>query len=236
MVKDNKRFARLILIFAIAYAVLLITPALFSRQFPPYPLIKWGDVTDLITPLVLVPIYWFLFRLDGDEMPALLEVIAFLVFSALWVEGQGMHLGANSIGHLMKQLNATDAYALTEFYDEVLSHYLWHGGVIALSALLIWRQWHHPFVESSPLRSVALAALIYGMTYFITTIEAGTALIGIPFAVIIAVIGLLKRKDIARRPVAAFFIVAYIIAIILFAAWGIYWRGLPQFSEVGIID
>ncbi len=23
---------------------------------------------------------------------------------------------------------------------------------------------------------------------------------------------------------------------ILFAGWGLYWRGLPQFSEVGIIE
>ncbi len=234
--RDNKHFFRLIHVFAIAYAVLLISPALFSRQFPPYPLLKWGDVTDILTPLILVPLYWLLVRLDRDEMPPMREMIAFLIFSALWVEGQGMHLGANSIGHVMKQLKSTDAYALTYFYDEGLSHYLWHGGVIALSALLIWRQWHNPFTENSSWHSIALAAFIYGATYFITTIEAGTALIGLPFAVVVAIIGLFKRNDIARRPLAAFFIVSYIIATILFAAWGIYWRGLPQFSEVGIIE
>jgi len=231
-----QRFIRLILIFAVAYAVLLITPAFFSRQFPLYPLMKWGDVTDILTPLILVPIYWLLFRLNRDELPAPREVIVFLIFSALWVEGQGMHLGANSIGHLLKQLKNTDAFALTEFYDEVLGHYLWHAGVIALSALLIWRQWRNPFAESSRVRSIALAAFIYAATYFITTIEAGTAPIGLPFAVVIAVIGLIKRDELSRRPLFAFFVVAYIIATILFAVWGIYWRGLPQFSEVGIID
>ncbi len=231
-----QRLSRLILIFAIAYAILFISPAFLSRQFPPYPLMKWGDVTDILTPLVLIPLYWLLFRLNRDEMPAPREVIAFLVFSALWVEGQGMHLGANSIGHLMKQLKTADAYALTYFYDEILSHYLWHGGVIALSALLIWRQWQNPFANGASLRSFALAAFIYGTTYFITTIEAGTAPIGLPFAVVVAIIGALKRKDIAQRPLAAFFVLAYIIATILFAGWGIYWRGLPQFSEVGIIE
>lgn len=136
----------------------------------------------------------------------------------------------------MKQLKSTDAYVLTEFYDESLSHYLWHGGVIALSALLIWRQWHNPFTENSSWRSIALAAFIYGATHFITTIEAGTALIGVPLAVVLAIIGVLNRDKLAQRPLAAFFIVAYVIATILFAAWGIYWRGLPQFSEVGIIE
>ncbi len=231
-----QRFTRLILLFAIAYAVLLISPAFLSRQFPPYPLIKWGDVADVLTPLILIPLYWLLFRLNRDELPALREVIAFAVFGALWVEGQGMHLGANSIGHLMKDLKSTDAYALTYFYDEVLGHYLWHAGVIALSALLAWRQWRNPFTESFRIRSIALAAFIYGATYFITTIEAGTAPIGLPFAVVVTIIGLWKRKELGTRPLAAFFIAAYVMATILFVAWGIYWRGLPQFSEVGVID
>jgi uncharacterized membrane protein len=147
-----------------------------------------------------------LFRLDRDEMPAPRAVIAFLVLSALWVEGQGMHLAANSIGHLLKDLKSTEAYTLTYFYDEVLSHYLWHSGVIALSALLIWRQWQNPFALESSLRSFIIAAFIYGMTFFITTIEAGTVPIGLPFAIVIAIIGLLRRKDLARQPLTAFFV------------------------------
>ena len=92
------------------------------------------------------------------------------------------------------------------------------------------------FKESSRIRSIALAAFIYGVSYFITTIEAGIAPIGLPFAVVVTLIGLWQRKELRTRPVSAFFVAAYLIATILFAVWGIYWRALPQFSEVGIID
>src|SRR4051794_15386732 len=91
--------SRLILIFAIVFAILIINPAFLSQQFAPYPLLKWGDVTDILTPLILIPLYWLLFR-QGNP-PSTLENILFLVFAAFWVEGQGMHLGANSIGHLL---------------------------------------------------------------------------------------------------------------------------------------
>jgi hypothetical protein len=36
-------------------------------------------------------------------------------------------------------------------------------------------------------------------------------------------------------PVVAFFLTAYLLATILFAIWAIYWGGLPEFSEVGLI-
>ena len=33
------------------------------------------------------------------------------------------------------------------FYDEILSHYIWHLRLIRLSALLIYRQWQNPFIK-----------------------------------------------------------------------------------------
>ena len=33
-----------------------------------------------------------------------------------------------------------------------------------------------------------------------------------------------------------FFFTAFVVATVLFLAWGIRWGGLPEFSEVGIID
>jgi signal transduction histidine kinase len=135
-------FSRLILIFAILFLVLLISPAFLSQSFGPYPLMKTGDVTDILTPLILIPLYWLLFRLD--KTPTVREMILFLVFAAAWVEGQGMHLSANSIGHLLQDAQDTNAYTLTHFYDEVLSHYLWHIGLAGLAALLIWRQVNNP--------------------------------------------------------------------------------------------
>lgn len=56
-----QRLARLTLIFAILFAVFIIAPAFLNGQFAPYPLLKSGDVLDLLTPLVLIPLYWLLF-------------------------------------------------------------------------------------------------------------------------------------------------------------------------------
>ena len=149
-----------------------------------------------------------------------------------------MHLSANSIGHLLEDMKGSDAYNLTLFYDEVLSHYLWHFGVVGLSALLLWRQWHNPFSEErAGVWLLILAGVIYGFTFFVIVIEAGTAPVGISFAVLVAVLGwILGRKRMRQQPLLTFFLVGYSIATVFFIGWAIYWGGLPEFSQVGIID
>ncbi len=86
-----QRLARLTLIFALLYAVFIIAPAFLSSQFAPYPLMKNGDVLDLLTPLVLIPLYWLLFEIRRESPPSQKETLIFLVLAALWVEGQRMH-------------------------------------------------------------------------------------------------------------------------------------------------
>lgn len=226
--------SRLILIFAILFLVLLISPAFLNQQFGPYPLMKTGDVTDILTPLILIPLYWLLFRLD--KPPTTREMILFLVFAAVWAEGQGMHLSANSIGHLLQNAPETDAYTLTHFYDEVLSHYLWHIGLAGLAALLIWRQVKNPLAAALPsLRTEIAAGIIYGITNFIITIEAGTVPLGLPFAILVSLFGITRRSQLRSQPVTAFLVVAHLLATILFLIWFIRWGGFPQFSELGYI-
>ena len=96
-----QRLARLTLIFAILFAVFIIAPAISSDRFAPYPLMKSGDVLDLLTPLVLIPLYWLLFQIHPHRPPSQKQMLIFLIFAVLWVQGQGMHLVANSIGHLV---------------------------------------------------------------------------------------------------------------------------------------
>ncbi len=231
------RLSRLILSFAVAYAVLIVAPAFLDGQFPAYPLIKWGDVFDLLTPWVLIPLYWLLYRVDERTPPGARENLVFLFFAALWAQGQGMHLAANSIGHLLGGQQGSDPQLLTHFYDEVLSHYLWHLGVVGLGALLLWRQWRHPFAgEHAPLTLVSVAGVIYGLTYFVSTVEAGTGWLGVPFALVVAGFGLWRgRSHLREQPLLAFSLVAYGLAAILFLAWAAYWQGFPQFSEVGLL-
>ena len=233
-----KRLSFLVLAFAILFAVFFIAPPLLSQQFSPYPLMKMGDVFDILTPLVLIPLYWLLYRLNEEKKITLPGIILFAVLAALWVEGQGMHLAANSIGHLLKEMEGSDAYHLAFFYDEVLSHYLWHLGIVGLSALLLWRQWHNPFHEGQTwVWLLILAGVIYGFTFFVIVIEAGTAPLGIPFAILVTVLGwILWRKGMHQRPLLTFFLISYTVATVFFVGWAIYWSGFPEFSQVGIID
>jgi len=227
----------LIPIFPLAFAVFFLVPPFLSQPFSPYPLMKVGDVFDLLTPLILIPLYWLLYRMDREGAPNLSEILVFLILAAFWVEGQGMHLSANSIGHLLKEIKSSDAYSLTNFYDEVLSHYLWHFGIVGLAALLISRQWRNrPAEKQIVLWPVGLAGIIHGFTFFLIVVEAGTAPLGVPFAILVALFGVLwGRKRLRQQPLLAFFFATHLVAIILFTGWAIYWGGLPQFSEVGII-
>ncbi len=231
------RLHRLILVFSVAFAVFFMGPPVLETQFGPYPLMKLGDVFDLLTPLLLIPLYWLLYQVGQEKKPSLGEGVAFMVLAALWVQGQGMHLAANSIGHLLEEMTGSDASILTSFYDEVLSHYLWHLGVVGLSALLLIRQWQNPFTgERSSPGIVVLAGIIHGLTFFAIVVEGETALLGIPFAIAVTMAGLVwGRHKLREEPLLLFFLFSYVVAMLFFAGWGIYWGGLPEFSELGLI-
>jgi hypothetical protein len=231
------RLTRLILIFSVAFAVLFVGPSMLSSQFGPYPLMKLGDVFDLLTPLILIPLYWLLYQVGQEKRPDLRKGVAFMVLAALWVARQGMHLAANSIGHLLEQMADSDAAMLTALYDEVLSHYLWHLGIVGLSALLLIRQWQNPFASERASSGLLLpAGIIHGLTFFVVVVEGGTALLGIPFAIIVILVGLVwGRNKLREQPLLLFFLVSYIVAMLFFAGWGIYWGGLPEFSALGFI-
>jgi hypothetical protein len=235
-----KQFSRLILLFSLVFAVFFVGPPLLNKPFGFFPLMRTGEVLDLLTPVVLLPLYWLLYQRDSVKPVSLRGSIIFLILAMFWVEGQGMHLSANSIGHLLTAMKGGEAYLLTYFYDEQLSHYLWHLGVVGLSALLIFRQWQDPFVkERAGLWLESVAGIIYGFAFFLLVIEGGTTALGIPFAVLVTVFGLgwgWGRNQLRQQPLLAFFFVSYLLATLLFASWGIYWGGFPQFSEVGLLS
>ncbi len=239
-----KRLSLLTLIFAILSLVFTILLVFLRFKFPPYPLVSDQDAFDILTPLVLIPAYWLLFRHAASDRSALAEEIAFCVLAAFWVEGHGMHLSANSIHNLIDalarnqviDLQPTDIYRLTYFFDERLGHYVWHVGILGLGALLIYREWRRPAGLATTWWAAILAGIIYGFTYFSTFLEGQTVVLGLPFAVVVVAFALSwERKRLAQRPVLAFFFVACLLAFLLFTGWGLYWGGFPQFSDVGLI-
>lgn len=239
-----KRLSLLTLIFAILSLVFIILLVFLRIKFPAYPLVSYQDVFDILTPLVLIPIYWLLFKHSASEGKFLAEEIAFIVLAAIWVEGHGIHLSANSIDNLIDALarnpatsiKSTDIYRLVYFFDEGLGHYVWHIGMLGLAALLIWHEWRHPVGAQTIWWAAIAAGIVYGFSLFAIFIEGQTVFLGFPFAIMVVLFALVwKRNKLAQRPVLAFFFLACLVATLLFAGWGIYWRGFPQFSDVGLI-
>ncbi len=239
-----KRLSLLTLVFAVLSLVFIILLIFLRFKFPLYPLMSYQDAFDILTPLVLIPIYWLLFRYAARDGPVVAEEIGFLVLAAVWVEGHGIHLSANSIDNLIEALarngaidiKGTDIYRLSYFFDERLGHYLWHIGMLGLAALLIYREWRRPAGAATIWWATILAGIVYGFSYFAIFIEGQTVALGLPFAIIVVLLALIfGRRKLAQQPVLAFFFVACLLAFLLFGGWWLYWGGFPQFSDVGLI-
>ncbi len=56
-----KRLSLLTLTFAMLSLVFIILLVFLRFEFPLYPLMSYQDALDVLTPLVLIPIYWLLF-------------------------------------------------------------------------------------------------------------------------------------------------------------------------------
>jgi hypothetical protein len=226
----------LILVFAIAFAFFILAPAFLGRPLPAYPLMHWADVLDILTPLILIPLYWLLFTDSGRRARSRGLVITFLVLAALWTEGQGMHLSANSISNLLGG-GSTDVHGLVHFYDEVLSHYMWHIAIVGLSVvLLVGRGEGGAAAVPARWGIVIPSAILYGFTFFAAVDEGTTIPFGLPAAVLIVLgLWLRRRRELRSDNLTAFFFYGYVIALLLLAGWFAYWGGFPEFSETGFI-
>ncbi len=230
------RLSPLILIFAFLSVVFFLLLIFLRIPFPLYPLMSYQDAIDILTPLVLIPIYWQLFKNVTCNRSTHASQLTFMVFAGFWAAGQGMHLSANSIdnliGNLAKQgvldITETKVFTLTYFYDEDLSHYLWHIGVIGLAALLIYEGWRRPSDELTDWRLVIPAAVLYGFLLFCIFLEGNTLGMGLPFVTAVTLIVIVAgRRKLRSQPILAFFFLSCLLALILIAVWRGYWGCLP---------
>ncbi|MDX1614698.1 MAG: hypothetical protein R3300_10350 [Candidatus Promineifilaceae bacterium] len=235
------RLSRLLFVFGLLFSLFLLLPPVLGQPFGPYPLVANADVFDLLTPVVLLPLYWLLFRLRPDHYPGSRGTLYFMALAGAWAMGQGMHLAANSIGHLVTAPAQSDLARVTHFYDEDLSHFIWHGAIIGLMVLLLARQWRLPFAPADgPVAGraqVLVGALLYGLTFGLAVLEAGTAVLGVPAAVGVVGFWLGRgRGRLDRQPLLRFFVTAMGAAVLLFAVWFVIYGGLPEPSAVGLIE
>jgi hypothetical protein len=180
-----------------------------------------GDWIDLVTPFAVVAAAAFLLGLDA---PAIALVIA-VVGAVLYVDGHGIHLAANSIGH--EQLTG-DAKDVTHFWDEEWGHAEWHLGWFVLVLAACLGESGRP-VRLQPWQA-SVSALLLGWALFVSTVEGstwwlelGATAVFVPWAAT------------ARRPLLAACAGGFGFAALLIGIWALWQGGVPQFSEVGFL-
>ena len=235
--------ARLSLLFAILSLVFQVLLVVLRAPFPFYPLVSWQDVIDLASPIVLIPIYWAMYRRASNRAATKGSDLMFLVLAVIWAVGHGMHLAANSIHNLADSsarhggldIRGSDLYRLIYFFDEHVGHDVWYVGILGLAAALLRREAQAPAGIATAWGAAAVAGVIYGFTCFCIFVEGQAVSLGLPFAAIVTAYTLRVRRALPQRPLAAFLGIAFLIALALFLGWGLYWKGFPQFSDVALI-
>ena len=233
------RLPAALLAYAIALAAFLLVPPYLKASVGPPQAFTLQEAVDLLTPLVVIPLAWLVFDLAGGLGRR--GVVTFLVIAVLWVEGQGIHLAANAIGDAFGHDAATVFYetepgTLDLWLDETLSHWMWHAAWVGLAILTLAAATRGPAV-ARPRTSVTavVAGLIYGVTFFLVSVEGATTLLGIPATFLILAWCLIAGgRGLRRHPVVTFFLVSSVVTLLGYLAWGARndWT-LPEFSKVG---
>ncbi len=228
----------LFVLFSVIYAFFISAPALFHQEFPLRRDIEWGDVLDIATPLLVFATAWALMRASVGSLGGRLG-FAFLLLALVWTQGQGMHLAANSIQHQVPE-NASGALPdLIHFYDEQLSHYIWYlgAGLLPLFFLVVlWRR--RPVSDARAGPAVLLAAVLYGVTLGLSSIEAAVVPLTFSFFVLTLVFAAFLYRSappLRRAALFTFCLTAVAVAIGVLVGWGAYHGGWPELSDVGLI-
>ena len=205
---------RALLAFALAVLVFHHLPTLVGKTA--------ADWVDLFTPLAVVGCAAAL--LLALRAPA--EAFALALLAALlYVDGHGIHLAANSIGH--ERLHGS-AKNVTHFWDEEWGHEEWHLGWFGLVGAFCVAE-RKRFVTLA--RPLAIAsALCLGFTLFTSTVEGGTWWLELGATAL-----LVPWAVAARRPLLATCAAAFALCALLIGIWAVWHGGVPQFSDLGWI-
>jgi hypothetical protein len=178
---------------------------------------RWADWADLTVPYLVVG---SAAATLAAVRPGRREWTALAAAGLLYTQGHGIHLAANSIANV----EPSDAVHL---WDETVGHWLWYAGLAGLIAALAQALDAVP----SPRNAWSLAlAVAYGLTVFTNSVEGGTVALGLLSGAVFVAWGLRRR---GRAP--ELLVPAYAVTIACLVGWGLYWRGYPQFSELGWI-
>jgi len=236
--------AQALLAFAVAAAVFLLLPSQLQGDVGTVHGFTWQEAVDLLTPVAVMLPLWLAFGRVRRFTPRSSLVV--LALAALWIAAQGLHLGTNAIGDLFDPGAPREAFyqtphgALDLWFDEVLSHWLWHLAWAGLLFALVASAYRVPMASvARTARSrrtdamAAVAGLIHGLTWVAVTIEGSTTLLGIPVMAVLLVLAVRLRRDSpAGRSVGVFLLGSSAVALLLYATYvAIYGWPPPELTQ-----
>jgi len=233
--------ARALLVFAVAAALFLLLPSQLMGDVGTVHGFTWQEAFDLLTPIAVILPLWLAFDRVQPFTPR--SSLLVLGIASVWIAAQGLHLGTNAIGDLFdpgaprEAFYATPPGALDLWFDEVLSHWLWHIAWVALLLTLVGFAYRVPPAPIATDRQADLVAgaggLIHGVTWVAVTIEGSTTFLGIPAAAVLLVLAFgLRGRSPAVRPVGVFLLLSGAVALALYAIYvAIYGWPPPELTQ-----
>lgn len=176
---------------------------------------RWADWIDLLTPYGLVgAVAWTLHVGRSGQRAWVFYVLGVTSYCV----GHGVHLAANSVG------NDTPG-DVAHLWDELVGHVVTQTGVVllvvALGPALMARAW--------PTGTMVPVALTVGLTHATNALEGGTAWFGLAAAALFTAWGWRGR---AVGGTALLW--AYVPALALILAYGLWRGGFPQPSSLDV--
>ena len=211
--------------------------------------VTWGDGIEIVGVFVVLALYvWVAAALlrSGASWPRGISLLLLVALTS-YALGHGMHVAANSIHDMMAVTGTVDGWGLAPFWDEGMGHVLADvARILFVVALLVLER--SGSAGRSPgeageggmtgvQRLLTIAgAVAYGFIYFATSVEGQTVYLALPFCAVLAIHGIAARSAPPNHaPVRSFFTAAAFVSLLLFAIWGVWHRGFPEFTRAGIL-
>lgn len=199
------------------------------HQLPAFAGHTLGDAIDVFTPWAVAGASAGVIVMLGTPRRA---AIVALVAGLLYVQGQGIHLAANSI-HNEGPVGRVEE--ITYFWDERFSHIEavlgWFG---LIGAFCLAERSHRRRVSAGPV--LTIAAVVLGWTFFTSTVEGQTWPLQLVATALFAGWAIRAgKRDGASRPLLNAAAAAFVIGAVLIGAWALWHGGVPEFSETGLI-
>ena len=219
--RHARTFGGWLLAFAVGYVVLHHAGTVFAGLGDVGDTdTRWADWIDLLTPYVVTGAAAGALRGAGATRGTW---TAFWLAATTYTLGKGLHVAANSVGNAIPGEDPD----VVHLWDETVGHYVWYAGLALLVAVLAVA-----LADRRPRGGAGghLVALAVGFTQFTNSVEGQTAWFGIATSVVFLVWGVFTRDGMGR-----YLVTSYGFSLALFAAFGAWQGGFPEFSELGWI-